>query len=230
MFLSEPLAFSTTTGAECPCKSTRGQVCASWTSPTRHVARGSQELDRTIRRPTAVYSGTRSSGVRHIPPSAELRRDQHRKRQVPPSNQRNQSWTRNGMFERNSCSANLCSIGRNSAPLAPTTRKMTVPGVLGDRVLRGGATAREYILDVLEERNRNPTDDPWKVEDFDLIEIAPDNFLATYTLIQDARVTRPCDAVASRDQGLAGGVSPGHGGSARRRVTRIDSPGGEIIF
>ncbi len=67
--------------------------------------------------------------------------------------------------------------------------KMTVPG-FWEIGASGRRYSREYILDVLEERNRNPTDDPWKVEDFDLIEIAPGNFLATYTLIQDARVTR----------------------------------------
>lgn len=54
----------------------------------------------------------------------------------------------------------------------------------------GRRYSREYILDVLEERNRNPTVDPWKVQDFECIEITADNYLATYRLIQDARVTR----------------------------------------
>jgi hypothetical protein len=54
----------------------------------------------------------------------------------------------------------------------------------------GRRYSREYILGVLEERNRNQTPDPWKVQDFECIEVAPDNYLATYTLVQDARVTR----------------------------------------
>ena len=67
--------------------------------------------------------------------------------------------------------------------------KMTAPefweiGASGRRY------SREYILGVLTERNRNPPDDPWKVQDFDCIEIAQDNYLATYTLVQGERVTR----------------------------------------
>ena len=54
----------------------------------------------------------------------------------------------------------------------------------------GRRYSREYILDVLEERGRNPAEDPWEVQDFECIEVAQDNYLATYRLIQAARVTR----------------------------------------
>ena len=67
--------------------------------------------------------------------------------------------------------------------------KMTVPG-FWEIGASGRRYSREYILGVLEERNRNPPADPWKVQDFDYMEIAQDNYLATYTLVQGARVTR----------------------------------------
>jgi len=49
---------------------------------------------------------------------------------------------------------------------------------------------REYVLDELEKRHANPIDDEWEALDFRYIEIAPDNYLLTYTLIQGERVTR----------------------------------------
>jgi hypothetical protein len=74
-----------------------------------------------------------------------------------------------------------------------TTRRdfeaMTVPdywevGASGRRY------SRQYVLDVLEERFKHPTEDIWETSDFHCKEIAPDNYLLTYTLKQGERMTR----------------------------------------
>lgn len=67
--------------------------------------------------------------------------------------------------------------------------KMTAPefwevGASGRRF------SREFVLDTLEERYRNHSEDVWELGDFHCVEIATDNYLATYTLIQGERVTR----------------------------------------
>ena len=54
----------------------------------------------------------------------------------------------------------------------------------------GRCYSREHVLDELEKRYADPTDDAWQTSDFDCLEIAVDNYLLTYTLIQGARVTR----------------------------------------
>jgi hypothetical protein len=54
----------------------------------------------------------------------------------------------------------------------------------------GRRYSREYVLDELEKRHATPHEDPWETRDFHCREIAPDNYLLTYTLIQGARVTR----------------------------------------
>ena len=46
------------------------------------------------------------------------------------------------------------------------------------------------VLDILEERHKHPAEDPWEARDFRCLEIAPDNFLLTYTLHQGERITR----------------------------------------
>jgi hypothetical protein len=57
-----------------------------------------------------------------------------------------------------------------------------------------GASGRRYsrgcVLDELERRRANPSEDVWQTRDFHCQEIAADNYLLTYTLIQGARVTR----------------------------------------
>jgi hypothetical protein len=50
--------------------------------------------------------------------------------------------------------------------------------------------SREYVLDELERRYANPAEDAWQTHDFHCLEIAADNYLLTYTLIQGDRVTR----------------------------------------
>jgi hypothetical protein len=50
--------------------------------------------------------------------------------------------------------------------------------------------SREFVLDELEKRRANPTEDDWQVRDIHCQEIAADNYLLTYTLVQGARITR----------------------------------------
>jgi hypothetical protein len=54
----------------------------------------------------------------------------------------------------------------------------------------GRRYSRQFILDVLEERYQKTTEEVWEVGDFHCHEIARDNFLVTYTLIQGKRMTR----------------------------------------
>jgi hypothetical protein len=55
----------------------------------------------------------------------------------------------------------------------------------------GRRYSRQYILDELEKRYAHPAEDVWEARDFHCREITADNYLLTYTLIQDgARVTR----------------------------------------
>lgn len=54
----------------------------------------------------------------------------------------------------------------------------------------GKRYGREFILDTLAKRHSAPHDDPWKTEDFYCQEIAPNNYLLTYTLHQGPRLTR----------------------------------------
>ncbi|HLP18627.1 MAG TPA: DUF4440 domain-containing protein [Bacteroidota bacterium] len=49
---------------------------------------------------------------------------------------------------------------------------------------------RDFVSDVLEDRVRHPDRSTWETRDGHCAEIAPDNFLLTYTLIQGDRVTR----------------------------------------
>jgi hypothetical protein len=54
----------------------------------------------------------------------------------------------------------------------------------------GRRFSRQFVLDVLEKRYENSTEDVWEVGGFHCLEIAADNYLITYTLIQGGRVTR----------------------------------------
>ncbi|HKU91619.1 MAG TPA: hypothetical protein VJP84_17645 [Steroidobacteraceae bacterium] len=54
----------------------------------------------------------------------------------------------------------------------------------------GRRYGREFVLDILMERVESSPDDPWEIEGFHCARIAVDHYLATYTLLQGARVTR----------------------------------------
>ncbi|MFI5176275.1 MAG: DUF4440 domain-containing protein [Terriglobia bacterium] len=54
----------------------------------------------------------------------------------------------------------------------------------------GRRYSREFVLDELEKRCANQAEDTFETGDFHCLEIAADNYLLTYTLIQADRVTR----------------------------------------
>jgi hypothetical protein len=54
----------------------------------------------------------------------------------------------------------------------------------------GRRYSREFILDTLEDRALKGYEDIWETLDFHCLDIAPENYLVTYTLLQGARVTR----------------------------------------
>ncbi len=54
----------------------------------------------------------------------------------------------------------------------------------------GRRYSRKYVMDTLELRHSQPHEDIWATRDFHCLEIAPNNYLVTYTLIQEERVTR----------------------------------------
>jgi hypothetical protein len=54
----------------------------------------------------------------------------------------------------------------------------------------GRRYSREHVFEILEERYRRAEPDPWQTREFHCREVAPDNYLLTYTLEQDGRITR----------------------------------------
>jgi len=54
----------------------------------------------------------------------------------------------------------------------------------------GRRYSREYVLHILENRPPDPEEASWSMCDFQCREIAADNYLITYTLLQDIRITR----------------------------------------
>lgn len=54
----------------------------------------------------------------------------------------------------------------------------------------GRRYGREFILNLVSTRPPDPTESSWLTRDFQCREIAPDNYLLTYTLQQGARITR----------------------------------------
>jgi hypothetical protein len=67
--------------------------------------------------------------------------------------------------------------------------KLTVPD-FWEVGASGRRYSRQFVLSTLEKRYDNPTKDVWEVGDFHCLEIATDNYLVTYTLIQGQRVSR----------------------------------------
>jgi len=54
----------------------------------------------------------------------------------------------------------------------------------------GRRYSRAFILDTLEDRVLKGYEDIWETLDFHCLEVASENYLVTYTLLQGARVTR----------------------------------------
>jgi hypothetical protein len=54
----------------------------------------------------------------------------------------------------------------------------------------GKRYSRAFVLDTLERRHAHPVEDAWETRDFHCLEIAPDNYLLTYTLSQGPTTTR----------------------------------------
>jgi hypothetical protein len=54
----------------------------------------------------------------------------------------------------------------------------------------GRRYSRDFVLDVLEKRAKDPQEDKWITKDFYCLEIAENNYLLTYTLILGERITR----------------------------------------
>ena len=52
----------------------------------------------------------------------------------------------------------------------------------------GRRYSREYCLGILEQRMREPVVGVWETSEFHCMEIAPDNYLLTYTLLQGERL------------------------------------------
>src|SRR5262245_34097977 len=51
----------------------------------------------------------------------------------------------------------------------------------------GKRYSRDYVLDLLEKRYASDYEDQWETRDFHCFEIAPDNYLLSYTLFQGPR-------------------------------------------
>jgi len=54
----------------------------------------------------------------------------------------------------------------------------------------GRRYSREFILDTLDSRLASSDEDRWEAVGFYCFEVAPENFMITYTLYQGPRVTR----------------------------------------
>jgi len=54
----------------------------------------------------------------------------------------------------------------------------------------GRRYSREYVLNILEQRPPDPDEASWVMRDFHCREIAAENYLITYTLLQGVRLTR----------------------------------------
>ena len=74
-----------------------------------------------------------------------------------------------------------------------TTRKdfeqMTAPE-FWEVSASGRRFSRKFVLDTLDERYQKPTHDIWEIGDFYCVQIAAENYLVTYTLLQGERITR----------------------------------------
>ena len=74
------------------------------------------------------------------------------------------------------------------------TNRKDFEAMISDEFWEVGASgrrySREFVLNTLESRAREPDEDRWHTRDFHCLQIAQDNFLLTYTLLQGTRLTR----------------------------------------
>lgn len=54
----------------------------------------------------------------------------------------------------------------------------------------GNRYSREFVLEVLEQRQAAPRGEVYRTQDFHITELGAEHYLLTYTLVQAARVTR----------------------------------------
>jgi hypothetical protein len=76
----------------------------------------------------------------------------------------------------------------------PGTTRAAFSAMTTDDFWEVGASGRRYskdsVLDTLMQRQAEAHHDRWEATDFHCLQIAADNYLLTYTLRQDARLTR----------------------------------------
>ncbi len=65
----------------------------------------------------------------------------------------------------------------------------------------GQRYSREHVLEVLEDRQRQPYEQAWQTTDDHVQALAPDLYLYTYTLIQPTRVSRRATVWRQTPQG-----------------------------
>lgn len=75
------------------------------------------------------------------------------------------------------------------------TTQQDLENMIDERFWEVGASgtyySRDHVIKTLVQRYQNPNyKDIWETKDFHCLEIAPNNFLLTYTLFQGTRVTK----------------------------------------
>jgi hypothetical protein len=65
----------------------------------------------------------------------------------------------------------------------------------------GRCYSREFVLSVLDERQRHPIEEPWQTSDHQVRKIAEHNYLLTYTLHQATRTSRRASVWRRTDTG-----------------------------
>src|SRR6266481_3294535 len=123
---------------------------------------------------------------------------------VPPSSSTKSSQS------TMTCSLSLSLTTRSSAQLWPDTTAIAagfIPSPFHLLITRkdfdklmapefwettasGRRVSRQFVLEFLEKRYETTTEVVWEMEDFRCQEIAPNNYLVTYTLFQGERATR----------------------------------------
>lgn len=75
----------------------------------------------------------------------------------------------------------------------PGTSREVFAQMISDDFFEVGASGRRYdrdfVLDTLEARHREPFVETWATRDFGVRELGADHYLLTYTLAQGARIT-----------------------------------------